>query len=104
MKDDLSLSQLQGSQDPALRLPLPPLSPRRSSPEVRAALSLHLTAACFSPQVLVVWDETSNKVRNYRIFEKVSRLPRRRPWVGGGPWPGAQKGAGQSLPIEQRVG
>lgn len=48
-----------------------------SSPEVRAALSLHLTAACFSLQVLVVWDETSSKVRNYRIFEKVSRLPHR---------------------------
>ena len=40
----------------------------------------------FSLQVLVVWDETSNKVRNYRVFEKVSRLSPLRTWEGGA-WP-----------------
>lgn len=37
----------------------------------------------FSLQVLVVWDESSNKVRNYRIFEKVGPAPG--PWLEGHP-------------------
>lgn len=42
-----------------------------------------------SLQVLVVWDEASNKVRNYRIFEKV-----RGSEGGTGPWPQGAAGAG----------
>lgn len=57
----------------------------------------------FSPQVLVVWDGASSKVRNYRIFEKVSRLPLPPSvpeWDGD---PGLGHGWGQdSLPIEGR--
>lgn len=49
----------------------------------------------FSLKVLVVWDETSSKVRNYRIFEKVSRL------AEGAEQEGVWLGAGQS---PQRAG
>uniref|UniRef100_A0A8D0NGP8 SH3 domain binding protein 2 n=1 Tax=Sus scrofa TaxID=9823 RepID=A0A8D0NGP8_PIG len=45
-----------------------------------------------SGKVLVVWDETSSKVRNYRIFEKVSSRPT------PGPQAGACLGLGHSLP------
>ncbi|KAG8508657.1 SH3 domain-binding protein 2 [Galemys pyrenaicus] len=41
-----------------------------------------------SGKVLVVWDEASNKVRNYRIFEKVGPAPGLVANVGGG-HPGA---------------
>uniref|UniRef100_A0A8C2RQB7 PH domain-containing protein n=1 Tax=Capra hircus TaxID=9925 RepID=A0A8C2RQB7_CAPHI len=48
-----------------------------------------------SGKVLVVWDETSSKVRNYRVFEKVSRQPRGGPRAGGeacsGAWLGSQE-------------
>lgn len=54
-----------------------------------------LCCALLSLQVLVVWDETSSKVRNYRVFEKVSRRPRGGPQVGGeacsGAWLGSQE-------------
>lgn len=47
--------------------------------------------AAFLLKVLVVWDETSNKVRNYRIFEKVSGLAegpeREGVWLGAGQSP-----------------
>lgn len=41
-----------------------------------------------SLQVLVVWDTSPNKVRNYRIFEKVGRLapPQGPSWKGAPAW------------------
>lgn len=64
------------------------LGPR--GPALRSELPSTLPAASLL-KVLVVWDETSNKVRNYRIFEKVSGLAegpeREGAWLGAGQSP-----------------
>lgn len=63
---------LRAAAQPWCCSPPGPRSPTPSGSELWLA-----RAHCcpwLSLQVLVVWDESSNKVRNYRIFEKVSRL------------------------------
>ncbi|KAB1282023.1 SH3 domain-binding protein 2 [Camelus dromedarius] len=61
---------------PALQWAVPPGLFKATSPreEPQDGLYCIRNSSTKSGKVLVVWDETSNKVRNYRIFEKDSKF------------------------------